>query len=607
MRIGSLFSGAGGLDMAVEAVFGGETVWHAEIDKAASKVLAHRYPGIPNLGDITQVDWAHVPTVDILSLGFPCQDVSAAGKRAGIKQGTRSGLWSVAADAIEALQPRIVVVENVRGLLSATAHRMEPDATALGNGAGRPVLRAAGAVLGDLADLGYDAQWATVAAADVGAPHRRERVFIVAVSDTERIGRAGTERASISSSAPAISGRPSGATATDAVRAAVGFNTGRTSRAEAGAYPGDRPGDHRGERADVALLPTPRNTDGERGPSAEVGGYRPSGQSRQKDLNTVTVRELGVERGLEPVDVSVGEDDGAVSVFPGDGGGEDSVLIALNGEGVAVDVGGCVDGHNACLPVELAGTKPEPGVDLLPTPRSSDCFGAGQPGDGGMDLRTTITELAKENDAATEGRPGQGLRNLRDTTDPQAVCERTAGGPQRVPEADPLLPIVCEQPTGSASGQPPLEGAADQGEGSLRGLRDNGETPHSSQGQEPGEQRSVESRGAVQQLPQGAALAGGQGLHRGPDSGVSWGRYEAAIRRWENVLGRPAPNPTEPNKNGNPGLAAEFSSWLMGWPEGWVTDPAIGISRNDQLRIVGNGVCPQQAAAALRYLLEVTG
>jgi len=109
--------------MAVEQVFGGEVAWFSEIDPAASKVLAHRFPGVPNLGDITAVEWDDVPAVDILCGGFPCQDVSAAGKRAGIKDGTRSGLWAVFADAIDALRPRIVVVENVRGLLSATAHR----------------------------------------------------------------------------------------------------------------------------------------------------------------------------------------------------------------------------------------------------------------------------------------------------------------------------------------------------------------------------------------------------------------------------------------------------------------------------------------------------
>ena len=85
---------------------------------------------------------------------------------------------------------------------------------------------------------------------------------------------------------------------------------------------------------------------------------------------------------------------------------------------------------------------------------------------------------------------------------------------------------------------------------------------------------------------------------------TAWGKYEPAIRRWEQLT-RPAPAPTEPNKNGNPRLSAAFSEWLMGWPAGWVTDPAIGISRNDQLRIVGNGVCPQQAVAALRLLLAV--
>lgn len=177
--------------MAAEAVFGGRVVWQAEIDKAASKVLAHRFPDVPNLGDIKGVEWVDVPAVDVLCGGFPCQDVSVAGKRAGIKDGTRSGLWAIFAEAIDQLRPRFVVIENVRGLLSATAHRtvedgesgdMESVAAVVGNGAGRPVLRAAGAVFGDLADIGYDAQWTTFAAADVGAPHRRERVFIVGVA-----------------------------------------------------------------------------------------------------------------------------------------------------------------------------------------------------------------------------------------------------------------------------------------------------------------------------------------------------------------------------------------------------------------------------------------
>jgi DNA (cytosine-5)-methyltransferase 1 len=86
----------------------------------------------------------------------------------------------------------------------------------------------------------------------------------------------------------------------------------------------------------------------------------------------------------------------------------------------------------------------------------------------------------------------------------------------------------------------------------------------------------------------------------------AWGKYEPAVRRWE-ALTRPAPKPTEPGVSGlkRPRLNPAFSEWMMGWPEGWCTAPEIGITRKDQLKIVGNGVCPQQAAAALRYLVQV--
>ena len=181
MREGSLFSGYNGLGMAVSQVFGAEPAWFSEIDDAPSKILAHHWPDVPNLGDITAVDWDTVEPVDILSGGFPCQDVSLAGKRAGMTPDTRSGLWNHMAYAISKLRPRYVVAENVRGLLSAEAHsNVEPCTWCLGDGPGEPALRALGAVLGDLADLGYDAQWVGIPAASVGAPHLRFREFILA-------------------------------------------------------------------------------------------------------------------------------------------------------------------------------------------------------------------------------------------------------------------------------------------------------------------------------------------------------------------------------------------------------------------------------------------
>lgn len=182
MKIGSLFSGYAGLDQAVEKVTGGTPAWFVEFDKAPSAILAKHYPDVPNYGDISKIDFTQVEPVDILTGGFPCQDLSIAGKRAGIKKGTRSGLWLEFVRAIEELQPRLVVIENVRGLLSAKAHsELESCAWCMGEtGDGEPSLRALGAVLGSLAELGYDAKWTGLRAADAGAPHSRFRIFIIA-------------------------------------------------------------------------------------------------------------------------------------------------------------------------------------------------------------------------------------------------------------------------------------------------------------------------------------------------------------------------------------------------------------------------------------------
>ena len=183
LRVGELCAGYGGLGLAVEWVMGAETAWLAEIDPAARRVLATHWPDVPLYGDITAIDWTTVPRVDVLAGGTPCLDLSSAGRRAGRAAGTRSGPWAAMRTAIAALQPTYVVWENVNGCRSATATsalESEPRHLGAGDLAGQPVLRALGRVLGDLAALGFDAEWRSVRAADVGCCHRRDRVFVLA-------------------------------------------------------------------------------------------------------------------------------------------------------------------------------------------------------------------------------------------------------------------------------------------------------------------------------------------------------------------------------------------------------------------------------------------
>ncbi|MEU5308828.1 DNA (cytosine-5-)-methyltransferase [Streptomyces sp. NPDC021562] len=189
--IGSLFSGVGGLDLGVQAAVGGNIAWHAESDPRAAQVLARHWPHVLNLGDVRAIDWHETEPVCVLTAGFPCQDLSVAGPRTGLAVGTRSGLWRHVVDAIDALNPCLVVIENVRGLLSTRAgthalRHVEPCPRCLGDPPDQPRMRALGVLLADLADLGYDANWTCVRASDVGAPHRRERAFVAAWPATSR-------------------------------------------------------------------------------------------------------------------------------------------------------------------------------------------------------------------------------------------------------------------------------------------------------------------------------------------------------------------------------------------------------------------------------------
>jgi DNA (cytosine-5)-methyltransferase 1 len=141
--------------MAVEAYFKAKTTWCAEYDKHASKLIQERF-GYLNHGDISKIDWSSVKPIDILTAGYPCQPFSVAGNRQGSNDARH--LWPYIKEAISVLRPRWVVLENVRGHLSLGFKE----------------------VLKDLAEIGYDAKWQIVRASDVGAPHQRARLFIVA-------------------------------------------------------------------------------------------------------------------------------------------------------------------------------------------------------------------------------------------------------------------------------------------------------------------------------------------------------------------------------------------------------------------------------------------
>ena len=365
LRLGELCAGYGGLGMAVEEVFNADTAWFSEFDTAPSKILAHHWPDVPNHGDMTKIDWAAIEPVDIISGGTPCQDLSAAGRRAGMTEGTRSNLWVQMREAIAIQKPKYVVWENVRGAYSASADSdLEQCPGCVGDpGDGRVVLRALGRVLGDLSDLGYDTQWRGLRAADVGACHGRFRVFVLA-SNRNRLRH-------------------------------------------------ERPRDARGRWTRFA--------------------------------------------------------------------------------------------------------------------------------DSGFTLPDTASDRWREGWTEPKGI----VRGLHASSDRQAAADS---------------------------------------EGRRRGICE----PH-------------DFRPASRELDaprNDCAFAGGE-----TRTSTDWGNYQPAISRWETVMGRRAPAPTELNSRGGHRLSPRFTEWMMGLPNGWVTDPAIGITRNEQLKACGNGVVPQQAMAALRDML----
>ena len=479
LTVGSLFAGYGGIELALASVLDVRPAWFVEFDKAPSKVLAHHWPTVPNHGDVTKVDWSSVEPVDIITGGSPCQDLSHAGKRAGMTEGTRSNLWVAMREAIATIRPRLVVWENVRGAFSAPADSaLEPCSGCVGDGDDGPVLRALGRVLGDLADLGYDCRWYGLRAADVGAAHGRFRVFLFA-TPVNASGLGGLE--TVQHDGCASAGSHGASVLDEPDRDAL------------------RSGPHRG----LTLLPTPV-ADNSRG--------LPSASTDYASLANVAASLLPTPRATR--------------------GGSSTETTALLPTPRATDGtrgGPNQRGSSGDLMLPSA-------VSLLPTPAVND-MGAG--------------ETVDEWDAWTDRMKA-------------AHGNGNGHGKSLAIEAQRLLPTprAGEPDVCSADFNPSLN----------------------------------------QVVTQTPPIPAKPGRNRTSYVTPPWGDYAPAIARAEQAIGRPAPPPTEPGPKGTPRLSARFVEWLMCLPEGWVTD-VTGLTRNELLKMLGNGVVPAQCAAALRAFL----
>lgn len=490
MRVLSLCTGYGGLDLAVEAVTGAHTVAVCDNDPGASKVLALRFPHVPNLGDLKTIDWHEWAGVEVMTAGYPCQPFSNAGKRAGTDDPRH--IFPDIARGIRVVGPRLVVLENVR------AHLVLGFDT----------------VLGALADIGYDARWVCLRASDVGACHRRERLFIVATpADAERRG---WDRW-----APEPQRGPLGGAATP----------------------------WRGEDAGEALNLLPR-------------------------------KSLAIE---------------VARLFK-----TPTAQLAVNG-GSQHPAKRKAGGHGPTLADEVE--------HLLPTPTTRDHKGRNQRDDAScltgalLPTPNTHNHQGGRHVEYLDGDANEDLRELRDAVQSQEI-QRATRGPGAIPDAAQLRSELRELKTSSDEGRAALAGPQVQG-GLLRDVRNDAASSRSPRRQESGEQRPNEPPHSLWELSPEAALARGPREATGVESvGHDWGPYEAAIRRHERALGRSAPPPTETGPKGGQRLSARFVEFLMMLPDGWVTE-VPGLTRNEQLKALGNGVVPQQAASALTHLLGI--
>jgi len=603
----------------VHAVLGGELAFTADTDPGASAVLARRFPGVPNLGDIKSVDWVSLGAVDVLAGGYPCTPFSQAGKRLGAAD--ERHVWPHFVTAISRLRPGLVILENVQGHLTL----------------GFDV------VLADLAALGYDAEWIVVTASAAGAPHRRARLFVMAFPAGMRAvtgvpvavisDGAWTEpRESLFGVLP-FAGRipPSGRMAGGRVYAAPDGPTElsagllKTPTAQLAVNGGSQHPDKRragghgptlADQVEHELLPTPAARDGK---GRDMPG-RAGGKSLPETLLPTPRAADGNGNG-----VSAQGREGSPSLA--------GMLLptpnATDWKGGNEPLGRERDGR----PRTIGDADLPAAVALLPTPRATDGTkgGPNQRGSSGdLMLPSAVMSLLPTPTAADGDRASLAYERGNPTligallptpqaTDgqggPKAVPEeRTHRGTDHGPRLRDVAPALLPTPTSNVSGRTPeqhmamresigrttpsqLEAAARLLPTPSAGNFNDGEDLASWEARrERNLAKGVNGNGQRTPLPVAAQQIAGA---------VDWGPYEAAIRRWEAVTGRPAPAPTVPGKTGqrlNPALP----EWMMGLPAGWITE-VPGLSRNAQLKAAGNGVVPAQAELALRILLDRAG
>jgi DNA (cytosine-5)-methyltransferase 1 len=548
LTVASLCAGYGGLDTALAMLLPARMAWCAELDADASRVLAARFPGVPNLGDIKAVNWAATTPADIWTGGYPCQPFSQAGQRNGA--GDPRHLWPHILSGIRACRPPLLVLENVQGHLSL----------------GFDV------VLAGLGAAGYGACWTLVTAAAAGAPHRRARLFCVAVRDD--LGAPGN------GGRPLAECRDGGWWGADDLFGAVPYAgripaTGRMAAGVMYALP-------------VPALPTPDATHGRK--SSRTGPLL--GGIGDVLLPTVTARDDGKTP------------EAHMAMKAAMTGGTRHAITSLS---VLARNGLRQPGDCELLPTPLVTNR----AGMEPSPSSA----AGNRGrDLGALLKTPTAQLAVNGGS-------------------QHPDKRRAGGhgPTLADQVEhEMLPTPTAADGDRTSLTYPRAGDADLPEAvALLG------TPRAADGIVYDSVESVrarQARGARDRgtLEEQAMLLAGVAGEAAESS--RWGKYEPAVRRWEAVTGVPAPSPTVPGtvtrqrvrecawKHGLDGWAATamirlglygavlnpaFAEWMMDPPEpGWVT-AVPGVSRSAQLRIIGNGVVPRQGAVALGVLLPM--